>query len=274
MVTLPALLLLLTLSAASTADKPVPELQDRVTDLAKVFSAEQRTRLIEDLATYELDTSNQLAVLTVPKLSGEPLEEFSLRVAKAWALGQKGKDNGILVTLALEERQVRIELGKGLESEIPQATLNGIIQDVMIPDFKQGDYAGGLEKGVQRLKEVAPRPTTALHCDVDVRVVRVVKNAKVDAEIAEALSFDKEAIGRFGVTHVEGAVVSSKPTPGKKDNGCAEMVDKTGDLVVRYELSDTRAETLIAGKVVHLRFFAMPGFPLYGVPGAEVWMFP
>jgi hypothetical protein len=76
------------------------------------------------------------------------------------------------------------------------------------------------------------------------------------------------------VTHIEATVVSAKPTPGKKDNGCSELVDKTGDLVVRYELSDARAEKLAAGKVVRLHFWALPGFAPYGVPGAEVWMFP
>lgn len=133
-----------------------------MTDLAQVFSAEQRTRLIKELADFERETSHQMAVLTVPTLSGERIEDFSLRVANDWGLGQKGKDNGILVTLALKERQVRIEIGKGLESDIPQETLDRIIRDDMVPAFRQGDYASGLEKGVRRLQEVAPRSTVAL----------------------------------------------------------------------------------------------------------------
>ena len=98
-----------------------------------------------------------MAVLTVPTLSGEKIEDFSLRVANDWGLGQKDKNNGILVTLALEERQVRIEIGKGLESDMPQEILDRIIQEEMIPSFRRGDYAGGLEKGVERLQAVAPR---------------------------------------------------------------------------------------------------------------------
>jgi uncharacterized protein len=152
-----ALLILL----ACTPQTAVPRLKDRVTDLAQVFSTEQRTRLIKELADFERETSHQMAVLTVPTLSGERIEDFSLRVANDWGLGQSGKDNGILVTLALKERQVRIELGKGLESDIPQETLDRIIRDDMVPAFRQGDYADGLEKGVRRLREVAPRSAVA-----------------------------------------------------------------------------------------------------------------
>jgi uncharacterized protein len=161
-----ALLILL----ACTPQAATPRLKDRVTDLAQVFSTEQRTRLIKELADFERETSHQMAVLTVPTLSGERIEDFSLRVANDWGLGQKGKDNGILVTLALKERQVRIELGKGLESDIPQETLDRIIRDDMVPAFQQGDYASGLEKGVRRLQEVAPRSTVALDCDVDTEI--------------------------------------------------------------------------------------------------------
>lgn len=157
-----ALLVLLVSVVRCAPQAATPRLEDRVTDLARVFSSEQRTRLINELAKFERETSHQMAVLTVPTLSGERIEDFSLRVANAWGLGQKGKDNGILVTLALKERQVRIEIGKGLEADISQDILDGIIRDDMVPAFRQEDYAGGLEKGVRRLQEVAPRPAVAL----------------------------------------------------------------------------------------------------------------
>lgn len=171
-----ALLILLT----CTPQTAVPRLKDRVTDLAQVFSTEQRTRLIKELADFERETSHQMAVLTVPTLSGERIEDFSLRVANDWGLGQKGKDNGILVTLALKERQVRIELGKGLESDIPQETLDRILREDMVPAFRQGDYAGGLEKGVRRLQEVAPRSTVALDCEVAPEIAVTASATRLD----------------------------------------------------------------------------------------------
>lgn len=115
-----AILLLLVPASGFAAEKEpaVPRLENRVTDLAQVFSAERKKRLIDELAVYEKETSHQIAVLTIPTLEGEALEAFSLRVANAWGLGQKDKDNGILLVLAMKERQVRIEVGKGLESTI------------------------------------------------------------------------------------------------------------------------------------------------------------
>src|ERR1700709_16959 len=109
---LSALVLLASLGVAF-GEPVTPRLEGRVTDLATVFSGEQRQRLAGVVASPEEKTSQQIAVLTIPTLSGESIEAFSLRVARAWALGQKGEDNGILVTVALQEHAVRIELGKG-----------------------------------------------------------------------------------------------------------------------------------------------------------------
>jgi len=135
----------------------IPPLQGRVTDLANVLSPEDQDRLEAKLARYEQETSHQLAVLLVPTLSGESIEAFSLRVANAWALGHKGIDNGILVTLAMKERSVRIELGLGMEKYISDESAKSIIDGVMVPAFGKGDYAGGLEAGLDQLMEQGRR---------------------------------------------------------------------------------------------------------------------
>ena len=140
----------------------IPKLERRVTDLAGVFSAAEAERITRMLADYERETSHQLAVLTVPTLEGETIESFSLRVAKAWGLGRKGVDNGMLVTLAIEERSARIELGLGFERYISDAKAKEIMDEAMIPAFAEGRFAEGVENGLKRLmdagrKLVAPK---------------------------------------------------------------------------------------------------------------------
>jgi uncharacterized protein len=132
----------------------VPTLQGRVTDLANVLSVQDRERLSKMLAAYEQETQHQLAVLIVSALSGETIESFSLRVANTWKLGHKGVNNGILVTLAIMDRKTRIELGLGMEPYISNANASSIISRTMIPAFRRGDYAGGIDAGlIELMKE-------------------------------------------------------------------------------------------------------------------------
>ena len=144
-------------SAQISQTKWVPKLQDRVTDLATVFSKESRRSLIEMLARYEDKTTHQIVVLTIPSLRGESIEFFSLRVTNAWGIGHRGLDNGILVTLALSDRKVRIEVGRGLEHVIPNELAAKIIKTDMVPAFRNGHYAVGIEKGVLSLMKAARR---------------------------------------------------------------------------------------------------------------------
>ena len=136
---------------AAADRQPVPRLEGRVTDVARVLSEADRERLNSLLARYERETSHQIGVLLIPSLSGETIESFSLRVANSWKLGQKGLDNGILVTMAMKERAVRIELGVGMERFISNATAQSIISSSMVPAFRKGDYAGGLQAGLEQL---------------------------------------------------------------------------------------------------------------------------
>lgn len=128
-----------------------PRLERRVTDVANVLSISDRNRLAKMLELYEQETSHQLAVLVITTLSEESIDSFSLRVANAWGLGQKGLNNGILVTLAIKERKVRIELGLGMEKYITNAAAQSIISNAMVPAFRKGDYSGGLQAGLEFL---------------------------------------------------------------------------------------------------------------------------
>ena len=148
------LVLLLAPGIARTADFDwVPRFDGRVNDLAKVLSASQRDRLEGILARYEQETTHQIAILIVPTLSGESIESFSLRVGNSWKIGHKGLDDGILVVLAVADGQARIQLGLGMEKFITNELAKSIIVTSMIPAFKQGQFAEGLERGLLPLME-------------------------------------------------------------------------------------------------------------------------
>jgi uncharacterized protein len=141
--------------AVGTEAKWVPKYEGWVNDTANVLSDPDRKRISDMLSRYHAETFHQLVVLTVPTLSGEGIEEFSLRVANSWQLGYKGLDNGILVTLAVKERAVRVELGKGMEHYISDATVKTIIDSSMTPAFAHGDFSGGFRRGLNRLMDEA-----------------------------------------------------------------------------------------------------------------------
>jgi len=133
----------------------VPPLQARVNDRAQVLSAAQADALERKLAAFEQETTHQIAVLTVPSLEGDPIEDFAIRVVDAWKLGREDADNGILVLVAPNDRQVRIEVGRGLEGVVPDAIASRIIRNQMIPRFQAGDVAGGIEAGVDAVAAAA-----------------------------------------------------------------------------------------------------------------------
>jgi uncharacterized protein len=107
--------------------------------------------LTAQLAAHETQSSNQVAVLIIPSLEGESLEEFSHRVATTWKLGQKGTDNGALLLIAIGERKVRIEVGYGLEGALTDARSAQIIRNEIVPRFRTGDLPGGVTAGVNAI---------------------------------------------------------------------------------------------------------------------------
>jgi uncharacterized protein len=141
------LLMLLTDSILIAAD--IPFLTGRVTDNAHILSESTRQSITETLKEHEDRTSNQIAILTVPTINGESIEEYAVEVFEAWKLGQKDKDNGILIVVVPNDRCMRIEVGYGLEATLTDAMAGRIIQFIMTPKFKDGDYDGGISDGVR-----------------------------------------------------------------------------------------------------------------------------
>lgn len=139
-------------SLPSVAD--IPYLTGRVTDNAEILSETTRQLLTALLKDHEDKTSNQIAILTVPSINGESIEEYAGEVFEAWKLGQKDKDNGILIVVVPNERRMRIEVGYGLEATLTDATASRIIRYAMTPKFKNGDYDGGITDGVMTIIDV------------------------------------------------------------------------------------------------------------------------
>jgi uncharacterized protein len=144
--------LLFTAFIASAAE--IPYLTGRVTDNAQILSPDARRSLTEDLKAHEGRTGNQIVVLTIPALDGQNIEDYAVKVFEEWKLGQKGKDNGILIVVAPNERRMRIEVGYGLEGTMTDLMAGRIIQQVMTPKFKNRDYDGGITNGVQAVMGV------------------------------------------------------------------------------------------------------------------------
>lgn len=134
------------------AQLAVPELWGtRVHDEAKVLSAPFVAQLEQVLKAHEDSTSNQIAVLIVPSLQGEVMEEYTLRVAEKWQLGQAKNDNGVLLFIAINDRKARIEVGEGLEGPLPDAICNQIIRNELAPYFRQDNYEGGVLASVNAI---------------------------------------------------------------------------------------------------------------------------
>lgn len=143
---------------------PVPALTSAVTDQTGTLSASERQALESKLRDWEGRTTNQLAVLIVPTTAPEPIEQYSLRVAEAWKIGQKGKDNGAILLIAKNDKRIRIEVGYGLEGVLTDVTSRRIIAEDIAPEFSQGNFAAGINAGVDRIISVvdAGEPLPAL----------------------------------------------------------------------------------------------------------------
>ncbi|NLM00696.1 MAG: methanol dehydrogenase, partial [Treponema sp.] len=122
----------------------VPQLTNPVNDLANIMESSEVQSLNEKLLNLNSQFGIQFAVLTIPTLEEEILEEYSLRVAETWALGQKKEDNGALLLVAFEERKIRIEVGYGLEGKLTDLMCGRIIREVIAPKFSEGSYGEGI----------------------------------------------------------------------------------------------------------------------------------
>lgn len=145
-----ALLLVLALAAPAAALE-VPYLAGRVNDTAGLLSSDQQAALTAKLKAYEARTGHQVVVLTVPSLDGAPLEDFAIKTFRTWGLGRKGVNDGVLFVISKNDRKLRIEVGSGLEGNVPDATAGRIINDVVVPKFRAGDFPGGVDAGADAI---------------------------------------------------------------------------------------------------------------------------
>lgn len=132
----------------------VPELQARVTDTTATLDAAAISRIEASLAALERAKGSQIAVLIIPTTGGESIEAYAVRAFEQWALGRKGIDDGLLLVVARADRTVRIEVGYGLEGAVPDAVAHRVIQEYLVPKFRSGDFAGGIEAAVTALAKL------------------------------------------------------------------------------------------------------------------------
>ncbi len=135
--------------AAAAAALEVPYLSGRVDDQAGMLDDAFELQLEERLRLLEDETGAQVAVLTVPSLEGDPIEDFSMRVVDTWKLGREGVDDGVLILIARDDRRMRIEVGYGLEGALTDAQAGRIIDRLMTPRFREGDFDGGVGAAVE-----------------------------------------------------------------------------------------------------------------------------
>ena len=151
---LKSIVLLLVVSAISPAlgqSTDVPELKERVTDLADILSESEESILTSLLADLEERKGSQVAILTINSTKPETIEQYSIRVVDQWKLGREDIDDGVLLIIAKNDRKLRIEVGYGLEGAIPDAYAKRIINNIIVPHFRDGDYYLGIEEGVEAI---------------------------------------------------------------------------------------------------------------------------
>jgi uncharacterized protein len=148
------LALLLCWACAAFADVAVPPLSGRVVDQTGTLSSSDVASLTQTIRNFELRKGSQVAVLIVPTTAPETIEQYSLRVAEAWKIGRKKIDDGALLVVAKDDRKLRIEVGYGLEGALTDVTSKRIIDEVITPKFRSGDFAGGISAGVDRIIRV------------------------------------------------------------------------------------------------------------------------
>ena len=140
----------------------VPALKGRVNDYAKIIRDSDEREIEEYLAGIEQTSGVQIAVLTMPSLDGDDIASFGIKVADKWQLGDKEKDNGAILIVAYAEHDLRIEVGDGLEGSLTDAKCGLILRNVIVPEFKNGNYSAGIKKGVMNMGAIATGDESAV----------------------------------------------------------------------------------------------------------------
>jgi uncharacterized protein len=152
------LVVLLVAIAAPAAAQTFPALTGRVVDAANLLSPQQEQQLTQQLAALERASSRQLVVATVPSLEDRPIEDYGYQLGRHWGLGQRGANNGTILLIAPNERRVRVEVGYGLEPILTDAFTNRVIDEQIVPRFRENDMAGGIMAGTAALVEQLGAP--------------------------------------------------------------------------------------------------------------------
>ena len=148
--------------AAPASAQTFPQLTGRIVDDAHLLTPAQIADLTSKSAALEQQTGRQLVIATVPSLQGYPIEDYGYKLGRAWGIGQKGKDSGVILLVAPAEHKVRIEVGYGLTPYLTDAMAGLIIREIITPRFKQGDFGGGIEAGADAIiKQVSLPPDEA-----------------------------------------------------------------------------------------------------------------
>ena len=202
--------------APAGGEVAVPKLAARVTDLTGTLDAGQRAALETRLATFEAKKGSQIAVLLVPSTQPDSIEQYSIRVVDQWKLGRKGIDDGALLLVAKDDRKLRIEVGRGLEGVVPDAVANRIIAEHITPRFKEGDFNGGINAGIDRMiRVIEGEPLPAPKSKPFDSVGKVLGTGLDGIEaligllflVVVANSFLHRALGRVGGAAATGGVV-------------------------------------------------------------------
>lgn len=215
---------LIFLSGFLFAQKPIPELWgQRVHDEANVLKQETIESLEQQLKIFEDSTSNQIALLIIPSLEGEPIETYTLRVAEKWKLGTKLKDNGVLFLIAVEDHQMRIEVGQGLQGVLTDAQSSRIIRNEVAPNFRRNDYNEGVISGINAIQKA---------------IAGEYKSEATDAEdntgwIIFGIVFGLGCIGlliySFATEGNDVATSSSRPSPNKPIRNSSSSFDSSSN---------------------------------------------
>ncbi|MBF0585649.1 TPM domain-containing protein [Prosthecochloris sp. N3] len=145
------ILLLLVLIPVDLRALEVPELTERVNDYAGMISPAAEAELVRRLRALEEEESTQIVVLTIPSLEGEVIEDYSIRVVDEWKIGQRDRDNGALLLVARDDRELRIEVGYGLEGRLTDLVAGRIVDRVIVPRFARGEVDEGFLAGTDAM---------------------------------------------------------------------------------------------------------------------------
>ncbi|MCC7253109.1 TPM domain-containing protein [Hyphomicrobium sp.] len=130
-----------------------PQLTGRIVDNASLLSPEDRAAIEAELSALEAKSTDQLVVVTLPSLDGYAIDDYGYQLGRHWGIGQAGKDNGVLLIVAPNERKVRIEVGRGLEPVVTDLMSRIIIENAILPEFRRGNFSAGIRAGVRDIKD-------------------------------------------------------------------------------------------------------------------------